>query len=394
MSLRTHTSAGVALAVAALFAASPVALADETSAETKGGGELRKVAAGLHDGHAFGPRIRPDGKWVAYGVREEDKGTFVTKYYARSLVEDGLFRSVWPNQHPTFGSGEGTASFTDLVGFEWARDGEYDHNAMVALHKTKGEEVLVETMNVRVGGPGRQIEPAISPDGSRLVVASESGVNVDLWVVDTRDGADPLQITFTEKDNESRPAWHPKGEKIIYERRNRLGADVWAFDFATFSEVHLTKEGTSDELAPSYSPDGKAFGYITNGNDPEGLRWDLVVQADEGALPKVAIPNIRLSEKSRGYTWGPFGKFVIGVVNDEKAGYPLVIAPVDGSREPVVLTNTRDNMDPEVVAFGPAVRLTWAALDMDRPEDRRYRVVYVSDFDVAELKKLISAPAE
>ena len=41
---------------------------------------FKKIAAGLHDGHAFGPRIRPDGTWVAYGVREEKKGTFKTAY--------------------------------------------------------------------------------------------------------------------------------------------------------------------------------------------------------------------------------------------------------------------------------------------------------------------------
>lgn len=386
MNVKTSSMLGVLAGIA--VALSPMAHADEP-AEEKGGGAIRKVAAGTHDGHAFGPRIRPDGKWVAYGVREELKGTFVTKYYARSLVEDGVFRSIWPNAHPSFGEGEGTASFTDLVGFEWARDGEFDHNAMVALHKTKGEEMLMETMNVRLGGPGAQNNPAISPDGSRVVVVSEMGGATDLWVIDTRDDSEPLQVTFTERDNEFRPVWHPKGEKIVYERRNRLGADIWAFDFSTFVEEHLTKEGTSDELAPSYSPDGKTLAYITNANDPEKLRWDVVVADSHGGLPKPVIPNIRRTEKSRGYAWGPLGKFVVGVQNDEAAGFPLVIAPSDGSKPPIKLAETVDNMDPELVAFGPAVRLTWAAMDMERPPERRYRVVRVADYDLTELHKLL-----
>lgn len=381
----------VAGATLALFA--PCALAGDPPEATgeKGGGTLRKVAAGTHDGHAFGPRIRPDGKWVAYGVREELKGTFVTKYYARSLVEEGVFRSVWPNAHPSFGEGEGTASFTDLVGFEWARDGEFDHNAMVALHKTKGEEMLMETMNVRLGGPGAQNNPAISPDGSRVVVVSETGGATDLWVIDTRDDSEPLQVTFTERDNEARPVWHPKGEKIVYERRNRLGADIWSFDFSTFEGEHLTKEGTSDELAPAYSPAGKSLAYITNANDPEKLRWDVVVADSGGGLPKIVIPNVRRSEKSRGYVWGPLGKFIVAVQDDEAAGFPLVIAPSDGSKPPEKLSETVDNADPELVAFGPAVRLTWVAMDMDRPEERRYRIVMVSDYDLTELQKLLSA---
>ncbi len=388
MRINRSTTLFVALFVAS---ATPSAFADGEG-ETES--TQRKIAAGVHSGDAFGPRVRPDGKWVAYGVREEDKGTFVTKYYARSLVEDGVFRSIWPNQHPSFGEGEGTASFTDLVGFEWARDGVFDHNAMVAVHKTLGNEVLIETMDVRLGGPGAQDQPAIAPDGSRLVVASEAGLNSDLWVADTRDGADWLQITFTEKDNESNPSWHPKGTKVIYERRNRLGADVWSFDFDTFSEAHLTREGTSNEVAPTFSPDGISFAYITDGNDKEGLRWDLVVKKGDSGLPKTAIPNLRLSDKSRGYAWGPFGKFVIGVQNDEKAGYPLVIAPADGSSPPVKLADTVDNMDPEVVSFGPAVRVTWVAMDMDKPEDRRFRTVMVEDFDVTELQALIKGEAE
>ncbi|MCO4772588.1 MAG: PD40 domain-containing protein [Deltaproteobacteria bacterium] len=377
----------ILIASLAVSMASPVAFAED---EAEKAPTMRKVAAGVHSGDAFGPRVRPDGKWVAYGVREEDKGTFVTKYYARSLVEDGVFRSVWPNQHPSFDSGEGTASFTDLVGFEWSRDGVFDHNAMVAMHKTLGEEVLMETMDVRKGGPGKQNEPAIAPDGSRLVVTAETGLNTDLWVADTRDGADWLQITFTEKDNESKPSWNPRGSKVIFERRNALGADVWYFDFDTFEQSALTREGTSNEILPSYSPDNESFAYVTDGNDKAGLRWDLVVKKGDSGLPKTAIPNLRLSDKSRGYAWGPFGKFVIGVQNDEKAGYPIVIAPVDGSSPPVKLAETVDNMDPEVVAFGPAVRVTWVAKDMEKPEDRRFRVVMVGDYDVTDLQKKVS----
>jgi hypothetical protein len=388
--VNTHRTLPLLVAGLAVCLATPTAHGEEAESSDP----VKKVAAGVHSGDAFGPRLRPDGKWVAYGVREEDKGTFVTKYYARSLVEEGLFRSVWPNQHPTFGAGEGTASFTDLVGFEWARDGEYDHNAMVAVHKTLGEEVLMETMAVRKGGPGSQSEPAVAPDGTRVVVTAELGMNSDLWVADTRDGADWLQITFSEKENESHAAWHPKGNKVIYEKRNRLGADVWSFDFDSFVESHLTKEGTSNEVSPSFSPDGIGFAYVTDGNDTKALRWDLMVQAGDGALPKVAIPNLRLSEKSRGYAWGPFGRFVIGVQNDKEAGYPLVIAPADGSSPPVKLVDTVDNMDPEVIAFGPAVRVTWVAKDMEKPEDRRFRTVMVADFDVAELRKKLGEDSE
>ena len=344
---------------------------------------FKKIAAGLHDGHAFGPRIRPDGTWVAYGVREEKKGTFKTAYYARPLEGDGMFRTVWPNQHPSFVDGEGTASFTDLVGFEWA--GEGDHNAMVVLHKTKGQEVLLETMDVRFTGRGAQNQPAVSADGSQVVVVSEAedGSNTDLWVAPTGNAAVPLQLTFTAKDSEGAPFWHPRDEQFIYELRNPLGGDIWVFDLATFQAAPLVRWGTSDEVLPSFSPTGDAFAFLSNKDDPNGVRWDLFVKQPADTLPKAIVRGVRRSEKSIGYAWDPLGRTLVTVLDDAAAGYPLVAVPADGSAEPRPLVDTRDNMDPQMVEVSGKIRMAWVALDMSRPEDKRYRIVYVTDFDVA-----------
>ena len=68
-----------------------------------------------------------------------------------------------------------------------------------------------------------------------------------------------------------------------------------------------------------------------------------------------------------------------------------MIAPTDGSSPPIKLTDTVDNMDPEIVPLdGTTVRIAWVAKDMDKPEDRRYRVVMVADYEVAELQKMVS----
>ncbi len=368
-------SLAVLLGALTLLLCTPLAMAQD-------GVHLRKITASLHDGHSFAPTLRGDGAWLAYGVRESVKGTFQTKYYARSLEEGGVFRSVWPKQHPSLKDGEGTASFTDILAFDWSKDG--DHNAMVAVHKRKGQEVFLKTMNVRVGGEGDQNAPAISPDGSQLIVVSElgDGSGSDLWATNTVDGAEPLQLTFT-RESELAPTWHPSQQKIIHEQRNPLGSDIYVFNLDTFTHSALLRLGTSDEILPSYSPDGVHVAFLSNKDSKDGLRWDLFVFEPGKSLPKSVIKGVRRSDRSRGYCWDPLGRYLIAAVEDELAGYPLVIAPADGSEPPRLFSATKDNMDPTIVSMGEKVRLAWVALDERAPPSRNYRIVWLAEFGLA-----------
>jgi TolB protein len=52
-----------------------------------------------------------------------------------------------------------------------------------------------------------------SPDGTRIVFASDRSGNRDVWVMDA-DGGNPTQLT-TDSADDLQPAWSPDGTKIV-----------------------------------------------------------------------------------------------------------------------------------------------------------------------------------
>jgi Tol biopolymer transport system component len=113
-----------------------------------------------------------------------------------------------------------------------------------------------------VGAPGRQINPAISPDGSRIVVTrlAPSITESEIWLLEPR-GERPLT---SGPGMEDYAVWSPSGERIVY-----------ASDAAGFFDL-LTKDPTASAEEPGtlvlktnrhkmpsdFTPDGAAVVYL------------------------------------------------------------------------------------------------------------------------------------
>ncbi|WMW25410.1 DUF5050 domain-containing protein [Methanolobus sediminis] len=135
--------------------------------------------------------------------------------------------------------------------------------------------------------------PAVSPDGSRLVYASRESGNYDIWIM-SPDGSDKERLTDASGD-ESSPAWSPDGNTIVY---SAMG-DLFSIDVNAVRPVQLTSD-TYSNIEPSYSPDGNSIIYASNiGGD-----YDLWITSTDGSSHMKLTSDIS-DEKAP--AWNPEG---------------------------------------------------------------------------------------
>jgi hypothetical protein len=116
--------------------------------------------------------------------------------------------------------------------------------------------------------PGPDLDPAPSPDGTRIAYASKSRSGFDIYVL-TLGTTVVTQLTHDGAGNRH-PSWSPDGSKIAFDRTGPGGADIWTMSSATGSGATPVVATPADENDPSYAPapvDGKfRFTFVTNTN--------------------------------------------------------------------------------------------------------------------------------
>ena len=145
----------------------------------------------------------------------------------------------------------------------------------------------------RTGGPARRVtrsgfNPSWSPDGLRIVTASES---VD-WRPDTRTpNESQLHITEIVTGNTRtlstgdavQPAWSPSGKRIAYwglwERGQR---DIWTVAVDGGEPVRVTNDAALD-WSPTWAPDGRWL-FFSSDRDGAMNLWRVRIDEETGTL--------------------------------------------------------------------------------------------------------------
>ncbi|MCY4645323.1 MAG: hypothetical protein OXE73_00335 [Gammaproteobacteria bacterium] len=147
-----------------------------------------------------------------------------------------------------------------------------------------GHQIYLEgyEMPTLTSGP---IDPAASPDGTRLAFASHGWI----WVMDLVDGRARRLTSGGAMD--ARPAWSPDGSRIAFVRDDTRDTWIVVADAGTGAEL-LSENTPAIELDPAFSPDGGRL-YFASASAGTIDLWALELASGE-RTPITDVAGIEL----------------------------------------------------------------------------------------------------
>ena len=147
-----------------------------------------------------------------------------------------------------------------------------------------GHHVYLEgyELPILTNGP---IDPAPSPDGRRVAFAARGWI----WLLDLETASARRLTSGPHVD--SRPAWHPSGDRLALVRDNDHDTRIVIVDAATGTELR-TIDTPALDLDPAFSPDGGTLHY-TSGQAGTLDVWALDLATGE-SVPLTTDPGLEM----------------------------------------------------------------------------------------------------
>lgn len=202
-----------------------------------------------------------------------------------------------------------------LINPAWSPDG-----SKLAFTLKQDNNLDIYVMNVDGSGltrlttdPAQDFDPAWSPDGTRIVFSSERlrddaiFGNRDIYVMNA-DGSGQQPLTVDPGPDEA-PAWSPDGRMIAFQSARDNNRDIYVMNADGSGQRPLTSDPSSDE-APAWSPDGRMIAFQT---DRAG-RYEIYVMGADGS----GQTNLTHDPAHDMFpTWSPNGGYIAFMSNRE-----------------------------------------------------------------------------
>jgi Tol biopolymer transport system component len=146
-------------------------------------------------------------------------------------------------------------------------------NGKIAFQSDRGGSYEIYTMNADgtkidklTSDPAKDADPTFSPDGKKIVFASNrNGQDYDIYKMKA-DGTKLVQLT-TNRAKDEDPVFSPDGKKIAFRSNRHHNSDIYTVNPKGTWLIQLTTDPAEDD-EPAFSPDGKkvAFDSDRSGN--------------------------------------------------------------------------------------------------------------------------------
>jgi Tol biopolymer transport system component len=257
------------------------------------------------------------------------------------VAADGGVMAVEVSTDPTFEFGKPTLLFrlSEAVPViprtaNVSRDGE---RIVIAVpHAPTLQQITVfdrqGTVLTKVGKPGRYLNPALSPDGTKVAVeriVPQTG-NEDIWTFNIATGAGTPVTNDTPFDRT--PIWSPDSRRVAYHSRRGIFSSIYLKAWnGTGDEVQLFQYTPGGFLQPAdWSADGK---FLTFQDGCWGVLYVVPVSGDEEPLERKAMEWLRDEYSVAQARFSPDSRF-IAYLSDEILVdiFQVYVGPFDATK--------------------------------------------------------------
>ena len=196
--------------------------------------------------------------------------------------------------------------------------------------------------------PGADVNPAWSPDGSRIAFASERDGNSEIYVM-SANGTNPVRLTNVAAAD-YRPAWSPDGARIAFVSEREGNAEIYAMNADGTSPTRLTSHSANDR-DPAWSPDGSKIAFVTN---RDGNPQIYVMAANGSGLTRLTCCN----SPDTWPVWSPDGTKIAFSRGASSLSSQIYVMNADGSGITPLTVSGSNGSDPAWSPDGRKIALT------------------------------------
>jgi Tol biopolymer transport system component len=222
-------------------------------------------------------------------------------------------------------------------------------------------------------GPGEDVTPVWSRDGTQVAFASTRGGNEDVWIV-RADGTELRNVT-NHASGDSHPSWSPDGKVIVFcsTRGDGENDSIYTLNVDGSGLRRLTDNGEGGlnwDTFPSFSADGRKILF----------RRLLRVRASDGTLTNseimsmnsdgTGVVNLTRNPWFDGWpSWSPDG-LRIAFSSNRSDPYQIYVMNADGSGVTQIVNSPYTDVRPQWLPDG-------RGLVFNREHDGRIEILQV-----------------